>query len=196
MPSPRILVFAGSARTGSFNKRLARAAATLAERAGADVTFADLRDHPMPLYDGDVEASDGVPAAALAWKELLFAHDGFLIAAPEYNGSLTPLLKNAIDWASRATEKGEAPLRAFRGKTAGLLAASPGSLGGLRGLSHLRTILAGIGVLVVPDQCAVPQAHKILGDDNGIADEGTLGRVGRVVTSLVDVTRAVVAAPG
>ncbi len=191
MASPRILVFAGSARTGSFNKRLAQAASGLAEAAGADVTFADLRDHPMPLYDGDSEAADGVPDSVRAWKELMMAHDGFLIAAPEYNGSLTPLLKNAIDWASRATEENETPLRAFRGKTAGLLAASPGSLGGLRGLAHLRTILAGIGVLVVPTQCAVPQAHKAFDENGGLADDGTRKRVVGVVNSLIEVTRAV-----
>ena len=180
----RILAFAGSARDGSWNKRLAALAAERARNAGADVTLADLREYEMPLYDGDLEASAGLPEGALRWKALLAEHQAFLIACPEYNSSITPLLKNAIDWASRPVE-GEAPLAVFRGKVAALLSASPGNLGGLRGLVHVRSILGNIGVHVVPGQLALPAAHRAFDEDGTLAD-GSLGeRLEGVVGELV-----------
>ena len=130
--APRILAFAGSARTASINKKLAAAAAGYAREAGAEVTVADLRDFAMPLYDGDLEEAEGMPDGARQFKQLLVEHDGLLIASPEYNSSLSPLLKNVIDWASRSESDEEPPLAAFRGKAAGIMATSPGKLGGLR----------------------------------------------------------------
>ena len=144
MNKPKILAFAGSTRTDSLNKKLARAAAAIAGEAGAEVTFVDLRDLALPLYDGDLEEASGLPEGARKLKALLRASDGFLIASPEYNSSVTAVLKNALDWASRAETDDEPPLAAFRGKAAALLSASPGALGGLRGLVHLRAILGNM----------------------------------------------------
>jgi chromate reductase, NAD(P)H dehydrogenase (quinone) len=156
MAAPKILAFAGSTRADSFNKKLVRVAVEGARQAGAEVTLVDLRDYPMPLYDGDLETEAGMPESAARLKELMKAHDGFLIASPEYNSSITAVLKNTIDWVSRAAP-GEEPLAAFDGKAAALMSASPGALGGLRGLVHVRSILGNIGVLVLPDQVAVPR---------------------------------------
>ena len=158
---PKILAFAGSARQASFNKLVVKIAVEGARAAGAQVTYLDLRDLPMPLFDEDLEAKEGLPENVRKFKQLMMAHQGFLIASPEYNGSITPLLKNAIDWASRPLP-GEPPfaLSCFRDKVAVLMSASPGGLGGLRGLTHVRTILSGIGVLVLPEQIAIPRAFE------------------------------------
>ncbi|MEM8886040.1 MAG: NAD(P)H-dependent oxidoreductase [Planctomycetota bacterium] len=172
---PKILAFAGSTRTDSLNRKLA---AMAAEMAGA--TLLELRDYPLPIYDGDLEAAEGLPENVLKLKAQFDAHDGLLIACPEYNGSITPLLKNTIDWVSRAAPD-EKPLQQFRGKVAGLLAASPGALGGMRGLVHVRAILGGIGVHVIPDQAAVSKAHEGL-------DDRTKSRVEGVVQALVNTT--------
>jgi NAD(P)H-dependent FMN reductase len=184
--SPRILVFAGSARAASFNKKLAAAAAQFAREEGAEVTLADLREFPMPLYDGDLEEREGMPEHAAAFKRLMVGCDGLLIASPEYNSSLSPLLKNAIDWASRSESDDEIPMQAFKGKAAGLMAASPGKLGGLRGLVHLRSILGNIGVMVVPDQIAVGGASEAFDAEgrltNGYYEKGTRAVVKRLVT--------------
>jgi chromate reductase len=168
---PKILAFAGSAREASFNKLVLKIAAGGAKAAGAEVTYVDLRDLPMPLMDEDLEAKEGIPENARKFKQLMMAHQGFLIAAPEYNGSITPLLKNAIDWASRPLP-GEPPfaLSCFRDKVAVLMSASPGGLGGLRGLTHVRTILSGIGTLVLPDQMAIPRAFEAFETDGRLKD--------------------------
>ena len=166
----KILAFAGSARRESLNKRLAKAAAAAAEQAGGEVTFVDMRDYEMPLYDGDLEESNGAPENAQRFKELMIAHDGLLIACPEYNSSITPLLKNTIDWVSRPAF-GEPMLAAFQGKTAALVSASPGGLGGLRGLVHVRSILGNIGVLVIPTQVAVRSAHEKFDADGELTDD-------------------------
>jgi chromate reductase, NAD(P)H dehydrogenase (quinone) len=169
MTVPKILAFAGSTRTESFNKKLVQVAIAGARAAGAEVTHLDLRDLPMPLYDGDLEAAEGLPPNARKFKDLLLAHHGLLISAPEYNSSITGVLKNAIDWASRPVP-GEAPLAGFTGKVAALMSASPGALGGLRGLVHVRAILGNIGVLVLPDQVAVPRAFEAFNPDGSLKD--------------------------
>ncbi len=169
MPQPKILAFAGSTRTGSFNKKLVKTAAEGARAAGAEVTLIDLRDLPLPLYDGDLEEKEGLPANAVKLKELFLAHRGLLIAAPEYNSGITGVLKNAIDWVSRSAP-GEAPLACFAGKTAALMSASPGALGGLRGLVQVRAILGNIGVLVLPGQVAVPRADGVFEPDGSLKD--------------------------
>ncbi len=166
---PRLLAFAGSLRRDSFNKRLVPLAAKGAREAGAEVTVLDLRDYPLPVFDQDLEAAEGMPEKGRQLKQLMVEHDGFLIASPEYNSSITAVLKNAIDWASRSAP-GEPPLVAFRGKAAALLSASPGNLGGLRGLVHLRSILGNIGVYLLPDQVAVPRAHEAFGPDGNLKD--------------------------
>ncbi|MEH2183660.1 NADPH-dependent FMN reductase [Nostoc sp.] len=169
--TPKILAFAGSTRIGSYNKKLVKIAAAGAKAAGAEVTYIDLRDLPLPLYDEDLEAQEGLPANAHTFKDLMISHQGLLIASPEYNSSLTAVLKNAIDWASRPYPN-EAPLAltAFVGKVASIMSASPGALGGLRGLVHLRAILGNIKVLVLPDQVAVPKAYEAFNADGTLKD--------------------------
>jgi NAD(P)H-dependent FMN reductase len=184
---PRVLALAGSARAGSFNRKLIRIAADGARAAGADVTLVELRDCPLPLYDADLEAAEGLPANARKLKDLFLAHRGLLIASPEYNSSLTPLLKNTIDWVSRSAA-GEAPLACFDGKVAALMSASPGSLGGLRGLTVLRLCLSSIRVLVLPDQVAVPGANDAFSDDGRLRDEkrhAAVARLGAAVAQTV-----------
>ena len=167
--TPKILAFAGSTRIESYNKKLVKIAAAGAQAAGAEVTYIDLRDLPLPLYDEDLEAQEGLPANARTFKDLLISHQGLLIASPEYNSSLTAVLKNAIDWASRPAPN-EAPLAAFAGKVATIMSASPGALGGLRGLVHLRSILGNIKVLVLPDQIAVSKAYEAFNPDGTLVD--------------------------
>lgn len=170
MSQCKVLAFSGSLRRDSYNKRLVAAAANGARAAGAEVTILDLASLPMPIFDEDLEARDGVHPNAMKLKELMKSHDGFLIASPEYNSSVSAALKNAIDWASRPVP-GELPLAAFAGKVAGIMAASPGMLGGLRGLVHLRAILGNIQVLVVPDQFALNQADQAFDDSGAMKDE-------------------------
>jgi len=181
--TPRILAFAGSARRGSLNRKLIRIAAEGARAAGAEVTLLELSDHPLPIYDGDLEASDGLPPNARRLKELFLAHEGLLIAAPEYNSSITPLLKNTIDWVSRSAP-GEAPLACFDGKVAALMSASPGSLGGLRGLAVVRSCLSNIRVLVLPGQVAVPQANDAFAEDGTLKDAKRQAAVARLGATL------------
>lgn len=166
---PRLLAFGGSLRRGSWNGRLVRIAANGATAAGADVTHIDLRDYPLPVFDEDLEAASGLPDSGRKLKDLFLANDGLLISSPEYNSSITAALKNVIDWVSRPAA-GEAPLACFAGKVAGIMATSPGALGGLRGLVHLRAILGNIQVLVLPDQVAVPRAHEAFDDHGQLRD--------------------------
>jgi NAD(P)H-dependent FMN reductase len=169
---PKILAFAGSTRKDSFNKKLVKVAAEGAKEAGAEVTFIDLKDYPMPIYDQDWFDEHGFPESVLQLKALMKDHQGFLIASPEYNSSITGVLKNAIDWVSRS-EAGEAPLAltCFRDKVAVIMSTSPGGLGGLRGLVHLRDILQNIGTIVLPAQKAVPNAYQAFDDMGNLTDE-------------------------
>ncbi len=144
----KYLVFAGSTRTGGLHQELARLAAASIERQGDEATIVDLRDYPMPIYDGDFEAANGLPEAARKLKKLFAEHDGLVIASPEYNGSFPALVKNVVDWLTRA-EPGERHSQAFRGKPVTLIATSPGPGGGKRGLRHLRELLEMIGARVV-----------------------------------------------
>lgn len=182
MTKPRILAFAGSARTDSYNAQLVRIAAEGARRSGAEVTILDLRDYPLPLFDEDLER-DGTPENVTKLKALFIEHDGLLIASPEYNSSITPLLKNTIDWVSRAAE-GEAPLAAYSGKVASLMSASPGGLGGLRGLVHVRSILGNIGVTVLPNQVAVGRAFEAFDDEGNLNDKKQQAQVEALGSSL------------
>ena len=169
MTTPRILAFSGSARRDSLNKKVLSVAVLGAREAGAEVTLVDLREWPMPLYDGDLEAEQGLSETVKGFKRLMKEHDGLLLACPEYNSSITPLLKNTIDWCSRQ-EPGEKPLECFDGKVAGLVSASAGALGGLRGLVVVRMCLGNIRVHVIPDQVAVSQAHEAFDDGGSLKD--------------------------
>ncbi len=185
--TPKILAFSGSLRADSFNQRLVALAASAARRAGAEVTLISLRDFPMPLFDEDLEKK-GTPDAARKFKDLMIAHDGLLISSPEYNSSLSAALKNALDWASRPAPA-EVPLVAFNGKVAGLLAASPGALGGLRGLVHLRAILGNINVLLLPEQFALSKAHEAFNSDGTLKDAKQQSVVDRIALTVCDTVR-------
>ena len=182
----KILAFAGSARTESFNKKLIRIAAAGAQAAGAEVTLIDLAEFTMPLFDQDLEAREGMPPAAQQFRNLMIEHDGFIIASPEYNSAFTPLLKNTLDWASRATPEDARPLVAFRGKYAAIMATSPGGLGGLRGLVMLRMVLGNIGVTVIPDQQAVPFAGKAFTATGALKDEQRHAAISALGATLTD----------
>ena len=186
MPTPRILAFDGSLRGASWNRLLLRPAMDGARRAGAQVDQLLLREHPMPLLDEDLEREQGMPEAAARFKAALVAHDGFLIACPEYNSSITAPLKNAIDWASRAAP-GEKPLAAFSGKVVALMSTSPGNFGGLRGLVTVRSILGNIGVLVLPDQVAVPRAAEAFDADGRLKDDKQRAALEALGARLADV---------
>jgi NAD(P)H-dependent FMN reductase len=183
---PKILAFAGSAREASYNKLLVKIAAEGARAAGAEVTYLDFRDLPMPLFDEDLEAKEGIPENARKFKELMMAHQGLLIAAPEYNSSITPVLKNSIDWASRPLP-GEPMLAAFTDKVAAIMSASPGALGGLRGLTHVRSILSSIKVLVLPEQQAIPKAFEAFDADGKLKDPKQQAAVEQLGSKLATV---------
>lgn len=183
----RILAFAGSARKQSFNRRLVGAAAEMARAHGAEVSLINLGDLNLPMFDEDTESAGGLPPGVRKLKDLMLGHDGFLIACPEYNSSITPLLKNAIDWATRPAP-GEAPLACFKHKTCALLATSPGALGGLRGLVHVRAILSGIGTIVLPDHFALAKGHEALDEQGKFKDDKQKAAVEGVVKALVSIT--------
>jgi len=186
----KILFLAGSARKASINKKLAVLAANMAEVAGAEVTMIDLNDYEMPLYNGDLEMEQGLPENARKLKKIFIAHDGFFIASPEYNSSFSPLLKNTIDWMSRAEQENETPLIAYKGKVAALGAISPGALGGLRGLVSLRMLLGNIGVTVVPTQVAIGSGFKALDSEGKLIDERQNSMLQATVDQLITTTDA------
>lgn len=186
---PKLLFLAGSARKGSYNKKLAKAASEAAKEIGADVTFIDLNDYPIPLYNEDLENSSGMPQKAKELKQIFMDHDGFFIASPEYNGSFTPLLKNALDWISRKQDESSS-LIAFKGKVAALGSASPGGLGGIRGLVPLRLMLSNIGVIVVPTEVSVSKAFEAFDEQGHLRDpkrlHNTMQEFVTVTTKLKD----------
>jgi chromate reductase len=182
----KILAFAGSLRAGSFNKMLVKIGAHAARNAGAEVTTIDLKDYPLPLYDGDLEDSQGLPENGRKLKDLFLAHQGLLLACPEYNSSISAVLKNVIDWVSRPVP-GEAPLGCFAGKVAGLLSASPGAFGGMRGLTVVRSLLGNIKVLVLPEQVTVANAGEAFDGDGFLKHPKQLAGVEGVAKRLVEV---------
>jgi chromate reductase len=188
--SPKILVFAGSARRDSLNKLLAAAAATRARESGGDVTLLDLNDYPMPLYHGDLESREGVPDAANKLRKLFIEHHALLIATPENNASVPAMLKNTLDWISRphSGQNGTVP---YQNKVAALMAASPGALGGMRVLVHLRQILQVLNVLVLSEQLAVPRAHELLEPPGVLKDIKLDASLRGLVDRLIDVTRRI-----
>ena len=190
MPNPKILVFPGSTRAGSHNVRLAALAAKELTLMDVDVTSISLADYPLPLYEGDLEANAGAPANALKLKQMIMAHNGVFIASPEYSASVTPVLKNAIDWVSRVRERGDPAYAAFRGRVFAISSASPGRSGGLRSLMALRQILElGCGALVIPEQVSVPRADQAFDDMDNLKDVGTANLFRAQLTRLVDLAR-------
>lgn len=172
IPLP-LLIFAGSTRTQSHNRKLARVAADMARAQGAAVTHIELADYELPLYNADLEAR-GTPDAAIRLKELFHAHPAWVICSPEYNGSYTGLLKNTIDWVSSPVRSDPAwgdGLKPFEGKVVGLLSASPGALGGLRSLSHLSPMLLNLQCWLTPKQFALSRAADAFDADGQLIAE-------------------------
>lgn len=185
MKNPKLIAFSGSIRKDSFNKKLVPHLAEGARSKGVEVTILDLKDYPLPLYDGDLEAEQGLPENAMKLKELFKSHQGFLVACPEYNSSITPLLKNTLDWISRPVPS-EKSLEAFQGKFAGLASASPGALGGLRGLVVVRSMLGNVGVHVIPHQMAISKAHESFDSAGRLKDEKNLKALEKVGADLAE----------
>ncbi len=185
----KVLVFAGSARKGSLNKKLARVAAAAVDAAGGTATLLDLDDYPMPLYRGDLEAKEGVPDNARKLKALFIEHQALLIVSPENNASVSALLKNTLDWISRQ-DGDQSGLVPYANKVACLMGASPGALGGLRGLVHLRAILETLGVVVLPGQFALGRAHEAFDTDGSLKDPKQPAIVASLCAKLVHASAA------
>ena len=185
MHTTKILVFAGSTRQDSVNKKLARLAQKQAQNKGHKSTFIDLRDYPLPFYDYDLEQTEGYPDHAAKLKQLMLGHDGYLIASPEYNSSISGVLKNTIDWVSRSAQGGS-DLTPFAGKVAAIVSAAPGQLGGLRGLAHLRSLLANLGTIVIPNQLAVAKCMDAFDDQGDLVDEFLAEKFKDIVADLLD----------
>ena len=190
MAAPKILVLPGSTRSGSHNVRLAALAGKELTLIDADVTRISLADYPLPLYEGDLESKAGAPENAVRLKQMIMAHHGVFIASPEYSASVTPLLKNAIDWVSRVRERGDPTYAAFKGRVFAISSASPGRSGGLRSLMALRQILElGCGALVIPEQVAIPQADNAFDDMDNIIDTASANLFRAQLARLVDMAR-------
>ena len=190
MPNPKILVLPGSVRTGSHNVRLAALAAKELTLLDADVTRISLQDYPLPLYDADLDARGGQPENAVKLKHMIAAHHGVFIASPEYSASVTPILKNAIDWVSRVREKGDPTYAAFKGRVFAIASASPEAAGGLRSLMALRQILElGCGALVIPEQVAIPDAERAFDDMDNLVEARLMNLLRAELARLVDMTR-------
>lgn len=183
----KLLVFAGSTRQQSFNRRLAKVAADMARDAGADATLLELADFDIPLYNADLEAR-GTPADVLRLKQVLWEHPAWIICSPEYNASYTALLKNTIDWASspvKADPAWQDGLKSFRGKVVGMLSASPGALGGLRSQSHLAPLLIGLECWLAPQAFALGQAGSAFDDHGALLQDAHRQRVRGVIDQVL-----------
>lgn len=185
MTASKLAFFAGSTRQASFNRKLARAACDLARERGASAELIELADYPMPLYNGDLEASEGPPENARKLRGVLRGHQGIFIASPEYNASVTPLLKNTLDWMSRVRDDEEPGLQLFRNRVFAIGGASAGRFGAMRSLLALRQVLEiGIGALVLPEQIALSGADKAFNDAGGLLDATLQQQLGTVVGKL------------
>jgi chromate reductase, NAD(P)H dehydrogenase (quinone) len=192
MPTPKILIIPGSLRTGSHNGRLAALATKELVLLEAEVTRISLEDYKLPLFDADLVTASGVPPAAVALKRMLTAHHGVFITSPEYTASVTPLIKNTIDWISRVRDLGEPPYAAFKGRVFAIGAAASGGAGGLRSLMALRQILElGCGALVIPEQVAVPRADQAFDDMDNLKDEALASALKAAMRRLVELASVV-----
>lgn len=169
--TPKLLVFAGSIRTGAYSARTAEAAAKMLAGLGAKVTYVSLADYPMPILDQDLEKEKGIPDNAMRLGRMVAQQDGLLIATPEYNASMPPLLKNTIDWLSRISVDGDKPLKPFEGKIAALCSSSPGKFGGIRAIAHLRPVCMNVGLEVITAQCSVGNAADAFDEAGELVDE-------------------------
>lgn len=185
MAQIKVLAFAGSLRQGSFNKKLVKQAAKGAEAAGAQVTYIDLRDFNIPVYDGDLEAKVVQPEGGFRLKKLFDEHDGFLLSTPEYNSSIPGALKNVIDWLSRQVE-GERVYQQFEGKVCVLMSASPGAFGAVRSATTTRAILSHIQTIVIPQSVNLPHADQAFNEDGTLKDPKMQARVEKLGRQLVE----------
>jgi chromate reductase, NAD(P)H dehydrogenase (quinone) len=184
--NPRILVFPGSNRAGAFSGKVADAAAKELARLECDVTRISLIDYPLPIMDEDLQRLEGIPENAMKLARLFANHDGLLIASPEYNGSIPPLLKNTIDWLSRISRDGDRPLKPYAGKAAALCSSSPGNFAGILALSHLRPVLIRLGLLVVSEQCSVANADSAFNADGSLKDEKAQSNLLKTCKALLE----------
>jgi chromate reductase, NAD(P)H dehydrogenase (quinone) len=190
MAAPKILVIPGSLRAKSYNVRLAALAANELTLADAEVTRISLLDYPLPIYDADTAETAGPPSNAVKLKQLMSAHQGVFIASPEYNASITPLIKNTIDWISAVRERGEAPLAAYQNRVFALGGASPGRSGATHSLLALRQVLAvGCRALVIAEQVTVPNAEQAFDEMDELKDARAAGQLKLVVRKLVDTAK-------
>ncbi len=189
MRLPKILIIPGSNRSGSYNARLAASAHKVLSGLECEPTRISLRDYPLPIYDGDLEAQKGAPQNAIKLVKLLQAHDGVLLVSPEYNASLPPLLKNTLDWMSLTTKENGKPISAYKTTIFALAAASSGKLGGIRALSHLRDILTSIGATVIASQVGVGNADNAFDDMDMLTNERSRALLQTTCESLVNSAR-------
>ncbi|MBV2265124.1 MAG: NAD(P)H-dependent oxidoreductase [Thauera sp.] len=191
MKQPRIVVMAGSRRREALSRRVAQACAQAVREAGAEVELVDLGDYPAPLYDGDLEAAAGLPEGVVRLQRVLHASDGLLVVNPEYNGSLTPLLKNTLDWCSRPNpaDAERSGGKVYAGRAAAVVGSSPGALGGMRVLFHVRDVLGYLGLHVIPQQLAVGKAGEAVGADGRLLDAAQQDMLEGLAAALVDTAR-------
>lgn len=188
--TPRILVFAGSIRSGAFSGQTADVAQKTLALQGAEVTRISLADYPLPIMDQDLEKEQGVPENAQKLGAMIAAQDGLLIASPEYNASIPPLLKNTIDWVSRIRRDANGnTLAPFAGKVAGLCSSSDGNFAGIRGLYHLRAVLMNCQVEVITPQCSVARAGDAFDDQGNLKDERAQKMMDKVCMTLIERAR-------
>ncbi len=190
MPNPKILVIPGSTRSGSHNVRLAALAVKELTLIDVDATRISLADYPLPIYEAELESKGGPPHNAVKLKQMIMAHHGIFIASPEYSASISPLLKNAIDWVSRVRERGDPTYAAFKGRVFAIGSASPGALGGARSLMALRQILElGCGALVIPEQVTIPNAEQAFDTGDNLVDSRAANLLRTELARLVDMAR-------
>lgn len=188
--NPKILVFAGSNRSGAFSGKLAATAALELGKAGADVTRIALFDYPLPIMDEDLEREKGIPDNAYRLARMFAAHDGMLICSPEYNASIPPLLKNTLDWVSRISKDNGKSLKPYQGKIAALCSSSDGAFAGIRGLVHLRAVAMNIGMTVISEQCSISKASEAFDDSGQLKDAKSQAALVKVATVLTQMCRA------
>jgi len=189
MPALKILVIPGSLRTGSLNARLAATAAAELVQAGADVTRISLGDFPLPIYDGDLQTKSGVPKHAINLKRMIGAHHGVLVVTPEYNSSVPPLVKNAIDWVTRVQDAQETRGQVFRERAFAIAAASESRLGGTRALAALRLILSACRATVIPNQFALSFASEAYDDMDRLKHPADIEALQALVRQLIEVSQ-------
>lgn len=182
---PKILIIPGSNRSGSFNASLAAAASVELARQGADVTRISLIDYPLPLVDEDLKERSGIPDSAMKLGRMIAAHNGVFLCCPEYNSSISPLLKNMIDWVSLISRDGDRPFKAWQGRYVALGSASNGKFAGIRGLYHVRSVMANVGTQVISEQCSVGGAASAFDEDGNLKDERTAGMLANTCKSLI-----------